>query len=120
MEQKREVFKTADVVLLIISNEGELVDDIEYPVEFRRAYKFLEKLDIVKSHEGKFVPSKNFESALKNGVERYKENQLLEKVVLRKQKFQQRNFGVAIVSSLAVVVAGYLYRKQRKIHRDHV
>lgn len=65
MESKEEIFKTADVILLIINNEGKLVDDIEYPSEFRRAYQLLQELDIIKSEEGKFTPSKKFSVGIK-------------------------------------------------------
>ena len=41
-ELERETFLAADVVLLIIKNEGELIDDIGYPLEFIKAYGVLQ------------------------------------------------------------------------------
>lgn len=72
-EEHKEIYKTADVILLIMKYEGEIEDLIEYPSEFEEAYKQLLLFDIIKSGEGKYLKSKNFDKASRLGFKKYVE-----------------------------------------------
>lgn len=113
MESQREIFSAADVILKIIKNEGELEDDIEYPPMFSNAYNLLQKLNIIKSIDGKFVASENFESAYEKGVRKFSENERQKRKALRRRKNQQKRVGIAILSSAAIAVTGYFYRRAK-------
>ncbi len=114
MELKSEIFSAADAVLKIIKNEGELVDDMEYPMMFTDAYELLQRFDIIKSIDEKFIASTNFDSAYEKGVRKFSEIERQKKKALRRRKNQQRRISIAVLSSGAIAVAGYLYRKAKQ------
>lgn len=109
-----ETFTAADVILLIIRNEGALVDDIEYPQEFINAYAMLQNFDIIKSDGGKFVAATNFDAAGKLGVQKFVERELARAEAAKARNKQVKQLGVAAFSTAAVAVAGYFYRRRKK------
>lgn len=118
MEKKsteRETFTAADVILLIIRNEGELVDDIEYPQEFINAYAMLQNFNIIKIDQGKFVAAGNFDAATKQGVQNFVERELEKAEAAKVRNRQVKQVGIAALSTAAVAMAGYFYRKAKKV-----
>lgn len=113
-EVERETFTAADVILLIIRNEGELVDDIEYPQEFINAYAMLQAFDVIRSQEGKFISGPNFGAATKLGVQNFVERELARAEAEKNRGKQVRKVGIAALSTAVVAAAGYLYRRKKK------
>lgn len=117
-ELEGETFTAADVILLIIRNEGELVDDIDYPQEFINAYAMLQAFDIIKSEEGKFISGTNFGAATKLGVQEFVERELARAEAGKTRDKQVRTLSIAAVSTAVVAAARYLYRRKKSSEKD--
>lgn len=113
MKSNKKVITAAEVVLLIIKNEGELEDDFEYPVEFPEAYKLLRALDVIQLVEEKFLPSKNFDAAHRVGVQKFLEGENYRKEALERRRSQNKKVHVAVFSSAAIAIAGYFIRRAK-------
>lgn len=110
-EEKKDIYQTADVILLIIKYEGEIEDIIEYPVEFEDAYKELLHYRIIKKGEEKYLPDANFNKACELGFRKYVEK------VKNPSKFKQYIISkpaLGVLAGAVLVTAGYLMRPEKK------
>jgi len=112
-EEKKDPYKTADVILLIMKYEGEIEDIIEYPIEFEDAYRELLDYRIIKKGEEKYLPDVNFHKACELGFIKYVEK------IQNPSKFKQYitskpAFGVMVGAVL--LTAGYLMRPKKKLN----
>jgi len=110
-EEKKEIYKTAEVILLIIKHEGEIEDVIEYPAEFEPAYNELLDYKIIKRGEGKYLPDFNFNKALEMGFSKYVET------INTPSKFKQyitSKPALGVLAGAVLVTAGYLMRTDKK------
>lgn len=110
-EEIRNIDQAADVILLIISNEGFISDEIEYPSEFQEAYLKLLELRIIQNKSGEYIPAENFNRALRWGIKKFEERKdepsALEKIIRSK-------YTAGFVAGTAVAGLGYLIRISRK------
>ena len=113
MKSNKEVLTAAEVVMLIIKNEGELEDDLEYPAEFSEAYRLLLALEVIQLVEEKFLPSINFDAAHRIGVQKFLESENFKKETLERRRSQNKNVRVAVFSSAAVAIAGYFIKRAK-------
>ena len=110
-ETKKDIYQTAEVILLIIKHEGEIEDIIEYPEEFEAAYKELLQYKILKKGEEKYLPGANFNKASELGFSKYVEK------INNPSKFKQYVISKPALGMLAgavLVTAGYLMRPEKK------
>lgn len=113
MESNKDIIAAAEVVLLIVKNEGELEDDLEYPAEFSKAYQLLLNLNVIQLADGKFLPSRNFDAAYRTGVQKFMEDEKSKSEALERRRSQNQKVHLAIISSAAIAIAGYFIRKTR-------
>lgn len=113
MESNKEIITAAEVVLLIVKNEGELEDDLEYPSEFTQAYELLLTHDIIRLVDRKFLPSRKFDAAHRVGVQKFLEGEKYKKEALEKRRSQNKKVRVAVFSSAAIAIAGYFIRRTK-------
>lgn len=110
-EEKKDIYQTAEVILLIIKYEGEIEDIIEYPAEFEAAYKELLQYKIIKKREDKYLPDLNFNKALEMGFGKYVEK------INKPSKFRQyitSKPALGVLTGAVLVTAGYLMRPSAK------
>ncbi|WP_034919941.1 hypothetical protein [Gillisia sp. CAL575] len=110
-EEKKDIYQTAEVILLIIKYEGEIEDVIEYPTEFEAAYKELLHYKIIKRGEDKYLPDLNFHKALELGFTKYVET------INTPSKFKQyitSKPALGVLAGAVLVTAGYLMRTEKK------
>ena len=108
-EHNSETCQAAEVVMLIVQNEGKIEQGPEDPSEFQPAYELLLSLKIIKEQEGEFLPGPNFEKAAKIGLKEF-----LRKMQLREQQPRNRNKWIAGITGGALLAAvGYLLRPGR-------
>ncbi|GAB2762267.1 hypothetical protein [Salinimicrobium soli] len=104
-----KVIQAAEVVMLIIQNEGQMEHSLEDLSEFQPAYELLLSLNIIQDRDELLVPGPNFERASKLGVKEY-----LRRKELADQKPSNRNKWVAGIAGGALLAAvGYLLRPGR-------
>jgi len=111
-EEKKDIYQTAEVILLIIKYEGEIEDIIEYPTEFEAAYRELLQYKIIKKGEEKYLPDVNFNKAIELGFRNY-----IEKIT-NPSKFKQyitSKPALGVLAGAVLVTAGYLIRTEKKI-----
>ena len=118
MEPNRDVITAAEVVLLIIWNEGELEDDMEYPLEFTQAYELLLTFDVIQLNNGKFLPSRNFDSAYRTGIQKFIKEEISKKEAIERRRSQNQKISLAIFSSAAIGMAGYFIKKAKASIRN--
>lgn len=106
MEKTDDVLRTAEVVVLMIKNEGKLVDSITYPPEFNRATDILLNYRILEKKLGRYIPGQNFISAYKMGVRNYVQET---DGGIRKALIERYPMG--IISFLAVIAAGFYLKR---------
>lgn len=107
----KDVYQTAEVILLIIKYEGEIEDIIEYPEEFEAAYKELLQYRILKKGEEKYIPGLNFNKASELGFRKYVEK------INNPSKFKQyitSKPALGVLAGAVLVTAGYLMRPEKK------
>jgi hypothetical protein len=110
-EEKKDIYQTAEVILLIMKYEGEIEDIIEYPLEFEAAYKELLQYKIIKKGEDKYLPDVNFNKAHELGFRKYIEN------INKPSKFRQyitNKPALGLLAGAVLVTAGYLMRPKKK------
>ena len=110
-DEKKDIYQTAEVILLIIKYEGEIEDLIEYPVEFEAAYKELLEYKIIKKGEEKYLPDLNFKKAHELGFRKYIE-QIDKPSKFRKYITSKPVLGV--LGGAILVTAGYMMRPDKK------
>ena len=110
-EEKKDIYQTAEVILLIIKHEGEIEDVIEYPVEFDAAYKELLEYKIIKKGEDKYLPDLNFNKAHELGFRKYIEQ--INKPSKLKQYITSKP-ALGVLAGAVLVTAGYLMRPEKK------
>ena len=113
-EDKKEHYKTADVILLIIKYEGEIEDIIEYPIEFEDAYKELLDYRIIKKGEEKYLPHLNFNKACELGFSKYVEK------IHTPSKFKQfitSTPALGVMAGAVLLTAGYLMKVEKKFNQ---
>lgn len=110
-EEKKDIHQAAEVILMIISYEGEIEDLIEYPSEFEDAYKELVSHKIIKVKEGKYVPDENFKKASAKGYRKYLKD--LENPPAYK-KFLASKPALGVVAGAIIVATGYLLQSNRR------
>tara|TARA_R100000935_G_C2807054_1_gene153213 strand:+ start:354 stop:701 length:348 start_codon:yes stop_codon:yes gene_type:complete len=110
-EEKKDIYQTAEVILLIIKYEGEIEDVIEYPTEFEAAYKELLHYKIIKRGEDKYLPDRNFNKAQELGfskfVESIKTPSKLKQYIISKP-------ALGVLAGAVLVTAGYLMRSEKR------
>ncbi len=109
-EEKKDIYQTAEVILLIIKYEGEIEDIIEYPTEFEAAYKELLQYRIIKKGEDKYLPDVNFKKAHELGFRKYIEQ--LEKPS-KFRKYITSKPALGVFAGAVLVGAGYLMRPEK-------
>jgi hypothetical protein len=110
-EEKKDIYQTAEVILMIIKYEGEIEDVIEYPLEFEAAYKELLEYKIIKKGEDKYLPDLNFNKAHELGFSKYVET------INKPSKFKQyitSKPALGVLAGAVLVTAGYLMRTEKK------
>jgi hypothetical protein len=110
-EEKKDIYQTAEVILMIIKYEGEIEDVIEYPLEFEAAYKELLEYKIIKKGEDKYLPDLNFNKAHELGFSKYVET------INKPSKFKQyitSKPALGVLAGAVLVTAGYLMRPVKK------
>ncbi len=110
-EEKKDIYQTAEVILLIMKYEGEIEDIIEYPSEFEAAYKELLQYNIIKKGDDKYLPDFNFNKAQVLGFRKYIEQ------INKPSKFKQYITSKPVLGVLAgavLVTTGYLMRSEKK------
>ena len=109
--EKKDVYQTAEVILLIIKYEGEIEDIIEYPSEFEEAYKELLQYKIIKKGDDKYLPDVHFNKAQELGFRKYIEQ------VNKPSKFKQyitSKPALGVLAGAVLVTADYLMRTEKK------
>jgi hypothetical protein len=112
-EEKKEIYKTADVIILIMKYEGEIEDIIENPIEFEDAYRELLDYRIIKKEEEKYLPDVNFNKACELGFIKYVEK------IKNPSKFKQyitSKPALGVMVGAVLLTAGYLMRPQKKFN----
>ncbi len=112
-EEKKDIYKTADVILLIIKYEGEIEDVIEYPMEFEDSYKELLDYRIIKKGEEKYLPDVNFNKACELGFMKYVEK------IQHPSKFKQyitSKPALGVLVGALLLTAGYLMRPEKRFN----
>ncbi|MFN4761774.1 hypothetical protein ACKGJN_01515 [Gillisia sp. Q332] len=112
-EEKKDIYKIADVILLIIKYEGEIEDIIEYPIEFDDAYKELLEYRIIKKGEEKYLPDLNFNKACELGFRKYVEK------INKPSKFKQyitSKPALGVMVGAVLLTAGYLMKPEKKFN----
>ena len=112
-EEKKDIYKIADVILLIIKYEGEIEDIIEYPIEFDDAYKELLDYKIIKKGEEKYLPDLNFNKACELGFSKYVEK------INKPSKFKQyitSKPALGVMVGAVLLTAGYLMKPEKKFN----
>ena len=112
-EETKDIYQTADVILLIIKYEGEIEDVIEYPLEFEDAYKELLDRRIIKKGEEKYLPDVNFKKACELGFKTYVEN--IQKPSKIKQYITSKP-ALGVLVGAVLVTAGYLMKPEKKFN----
>jgi hypothetical protein len=110
-EEKKDIYQTAEVILMIIKYEGEIEDVIEYPLEFEAAYKELLEYKIIKKGEDKYLPDLNFNKARELGFKKYIET------INKPSKFKEyitSEPALGVLAGAVLVTAGYLMRTEKK------
>ncbi len=113
-EEKKDIYQTADVILLIIKYEGEIEDIIEYPTEFEDAYKELLDYRIIKKGEEKYLPDLNFNKASELGFRKYVEK------IQKPSKFKQfitSKPALGVMAGAVLLTAGYLMKAEKKFNQ---
>ena len=110
-EEKKDIYQTAEVILLIMKYEGEIEDIIEYPLEFEAAYKELLQYKIIKKGEDKYLPDVNFNKAHELGFRKYIEQ--IDKPSKLKQYITSKP-ALGVLAGADLVTAGYLIRSGKK------
>ncbi|UJH90420.1 hypothetical protein LZ575_16525 [Antarcticibacterium sp. 1MA-6-2] len=111
-EEKKDVHQAAEVILMIISYEGEIEDLIEYPSEFEDAYKELLSHKIIKLKDGKYIPDVNFKKASTKGYRKYLED--LENPPAYK-KFLASKPAIGVVAGAILVASYYILQSNRRV-----
>ena len=112
-EEKKDIYQTAEVILLIMKYEGEIEDIIEYPSEFEAAYKELLEYKIIKKGEDRYLPDLNFNKVQALGFRKYIEQ------ISKPSKFKQlinSKPALAVLAGAVLVTAGYLMQSEKKYH----
>jgi hypothetical protein len=112
-EEKKDIYKTADVILLIMKYEGEIEDIIEYPIEFEDAYRELLDYRIIKKREEKFLPDINFNKACELGFIKYVEK------IQTPSKFKQyitSKPALGVMAGALMLTAGYFMKPKKKFN----
>ena len=108
-ENKKEIYRAAEVIMLIIKNEGQMEYSLEDQSEFQPAYDKLLALDIIQFCDEWLVPGANFEKASRSGLEEF-----LRRKQLAEQRPSHRNKWLAGIAGGAVLAAiGYMLRQER-------
>ena len=113
-EEKKDIYQTADVILLIIKYEGEIEDIIEYPIEFEDAYKELLDYRIIKKGEEKYLPDLNFNKACELGFSTYVEK------IRTPSKFKQfitSKPALGVMAGAVLLTAGYFMKVEKKFNQ---
>lgn len=113
-EEKKDIYQTADVILLIIKYEGEIEDIIEYPMEFEDAYKELVDYRIIKKGEEKYLPDVNFKKACELGFKNYVEK--IQKPSKLKQYITSKP-ALGVMAGVVLLTAGYLMKAEKKFNQ---
>lgn len=111
-EEKKDVHQAAEVILMIISYEGEIEDLIEYPSEFEDAYKELMSHRIIKVRDGKYIPDENFKKVAAKGYRKYLQE--LENPPAYK-KFLASKPAIGVFAGAILVAAGYLLQSNKRV-----
>ena len=112
-QEKKDIYNTANVILLIIKYEGEIEDIIEYPLEFEDAYKELLDYKIIKKGEEKYLPDVNFKKACELGFTKYVEK------IENPSKFKQyitSKPALGVLMGALLLTTGYLMRPEKKLN----
>ncbi|MGB7786247.1 MAG: hypothetical protein WBL27_09115 [Salinimicrobium sp.] len=108
-ENYNEVHQAAEVVLLIIQNEGKIEQGPEDPSEFKPAYELLLALNIIVEREGEYFPGSNFEKTTKIGFREFlRRKEISDQRPSTRHKWLAGFAGGAILASI-----GYLLRPGR-------
>lgn len=111
-ENIKDVYQAADVVLMIIENEGSISDEIEYPSEFAPAYEKLLELGVIQVKNGAYVPAVGFSNARKIGVWNF------EQTKHEPSKFNRiisSKYTIGIVAGTIITYLGYFMRSGKKV-----
>ncbi|MGB7842786.1 MAG: hypothetical protein WBL21_08360 [Salinimicrobium sp.] len=109
-ENINEDYQAAEVVMLIIQNEGKIEQGPEDPSEFEPAYQILLSLQIIVEREGEYFPGPNFQRANKLGLREF-----LRRKELTEQTPSTRNKWLAGIAGGAILAGiGYMLRSGRK------
>lgn len=107
-ENYNEVHQAAEVVMLIIQNEGKIEQGPEDPSEFQPAYEQLLSLKIIREGDGEYLPGPNFEPASKIGFKEF-----IRKKALAEQRAATRNKWAAGIAGGALLgTLGYVLKKK--------
>ena len=109
-ENINEVYQAAEVVMLIIQNEGKIEQGPEDPSEFMPAYQQLLSLRIITEREGEFLPGSNFEKAAKYGFREF----LRRKELADRQTSTRNKWAAGIAGGALLGTLGYFLRPGRK------
>ena len=110
-EDLKNVYQAADVVLMIIENEGSISDEIEYPSEFAPAYQKLMELGLIQVKNGEYVPAGNFQKAIKIGVWNYEQRK---NEPSKLEQFISNKYTIGILAGTFLTGLGYFLRPGRK------
>lgn len=108
-ENKNEVYQAAEVIMLIIQNEGKIEQCPEDPSEFQPAFQMLLSLNIIVEREGEYLAGASFGRASKLGFREFlRRKQLADKRPSNRNKWLAGFAGGAILASI-----GYMLRPGR-------
>ena len=109
-EKSNEVDQAAEVVMLIIQNEGKIEQGPEDPSEFQPAYQILLSLHIIVERESEYLPGPNFERAGRLGFREFlKRKQLADQHPTARGKWLAGIAGGAVLATI-----GFMLRPGRK------
>ncbi len=107
-ENINEVYQAAEVVMLIIQNEGKIEQGPEDPSEFMPAYQQLLSLRIIVEKEEEFLPGPNFEIASKLGLKEF----LRRKELAERQSSTRKKWMAGIAGGALLGTLGYVLKKK--------
>lgn len=110
-EDLKDVYQAADVVLMIIENEGSISDEIEYPSEFAPAYQKLMELGVIQTKNGEYVPATNFHRAHKMGTWNYEQRK---NDPSKLEQFLSNKYTIGIIAGTFLTGIGYFLRPGKK------
>lgn len=110
-ENIKDVYQAADVVLMIIENEGSISDEIEYPSEFAPAYQKLLELGVIHIKNSAYVPAVGFSNARKIGVWNFEQ---AKNEPSRLNRLISSKYTIGIVAGTIITYLGYYLRSGKK------